>query len=120
MKPRFNLWLEAGDGVVLSAWRVRLLEAIEASGSIRAAAGELDIPYRRAWQKVHEMETCSGLRLVETAVGGQGGGGARLTPAAKDLVRRFHRFEGGLDKEVLRRYAAAFESGAGARRGRRG
>ena len=56
MKPRFNLWVEAEGTVVLSAWRIRLLEAIDASGSIRAAAEELHVPYRRAWQKVHEME----------------------------------------------------------------
>ncbi len=109
MRPRFNLWLEAEGNVVLSAWRVRLLEAIDASGSIRAAAEELHVPYRRAWQKVHEMEARSGQRLLDTEVGGEGGGGARLTAEAKDLVRRFHRFESGLEDEILQRYENAFK-----------
>jgi molybdate transport system regulatory protein len=108
MKPRFNLWVEAGGAVVLSAWRVRLLEAIQASGSIRAAAERLDIPYRRAWEKVHEMEEGCGLRLLETEVGGEGGGGARLTDEAKDFVERFHQFEAGLEDEILLRYEGAF------------
>jgi molybdate transport system regulatory protein len=108
MKPRFNLWLETEGAVVLSAWRVRLLEAIDASGSIRAAAERLDIPYRRAWEKVHEMEDRSGLSLLETEVGGEGGGGARLTEPAKDLVERFHRFEAGMEDEIRRRYDEAF------------
>lgn len=108
MKPRFNLWVEADGEVVLSAWRVQLLEAIEASGSIRAAAEQLEIPYRRAWEKVHEMEDRSGLHLLETEVGGEGGGGARLTQEAKDFIARFHRFEEGLDDEILRRYKTAF------------
>jgi molybdate transport system regulatory protein len=108
MKPRFNLWVEEGGAVVLSAWRVRLLEAIQASGSIRAAADWLDIPYRRAWEKVHEMEDRCGMRLLETEVGGEGGGGARLTDEAKDFVERFHRFEAGLEDEILRRYEGAF------------
>lgn len=108
MKPRFNLWVEADGAVVLSAWRVRLLEAIHTSGSIRAAAEQLNIPYRRAWEKVHEMEDRSGLRLLETEVGGEGGGGARLTDEAKDFVARFHRFEAGLEGEILRRYQGAF------------
>jgi len=111
MKPRFNLWVEAEGTVVLSAWRVQLLEAIDAAGSIRAAAEELHVPYRRAWEKVHEMEARSGRRLLDTEVGGEGGGGARLTAEAKDLVRRFHRFESGLDVEVERRYQKAFGSG---------
>ena len=109
MKPCFNLWVEADGAVVLSGWRVSLLEAIEASGSIRAAAEELHVPYRRAWQKVHEMEARSGRRLIDTEVGGEGGGGARLTPEAKDLIRRFHRFESGLDREIEQRYQRAFE-----------
>ena len=108
MKPRFNLWLESDGAVVLSAWRVRLLEAIDSSGSIRAAAGVLEIPYRRAWEKVHEMEERSGLRLLDTEVGGEGGGGARLTDEARDVIVRFHRFEAGLEGEILRRYQRAF------------
>jgi molybdate transport system regulatory protein len=108
MKPRFNLWVETEGGVVLSAWRVRLLEAIQVSGSIRAAAERLDIPYRRAWEKVHEMESRSGLRLLDTEVGGEGGGGAHLTDEARDFVERFHRFEAGLEEEILRRYEGAF------------
>jgi len=108
MKPRFNLWVEAEGAVVLSAWRVRLLEAIDTSGSIRAASEQMNVPYRRAWEKVHEMEARSGLRLLDTEVGGEGGGGARLTNEAKDLVDRFHRFEAGLEDEVRRRYEGAF------------
>lgn len=121
MKPRFNLWLETDGAVVLSGWRVRLLEAIDASGSIRAAAERLDIPYRRAWEKVHEMEDRSGLRLLETEVGGEGGGGARLTDQAKVFVERFHRFEAGLEDEIRQRYEDAFGAPAvSAIRGRSG
>jgi molybdate transport system regulatory protein len=109
MIPRFNLWLESDGEVVLSAWRVQLLETIQAAGSIRAAAEELRIPYRRAWEKVHEMEDRSGLRLLETEVGGEGGGGARLTRDGRDVIARFHRFVAGLEQEILRRYRRAFE-----------
>ncbi len=52
MQPKFNLWIEKDGKVVLSAWRVQLLEAIEAAGSISAAAEQMRLPYRRAWEKV--------------------------------------------------------------------
>ncbi len=113
MKPRYNVWIEQEGSVVLSRWRTRLLEAIDELGSIRAAAERVGVPYRRAWEKVQEMEARSRQSLVETEVGGEGGGGARLTPAARDLVRRFGEFESGLDQEIARRYLAAFGDPAG-------
>ena len=77
MIPRHNIWLELDGEVVLSVWRVRLLEAIEEKGSITSAAEALDVPYRRAWQRLHEMEERLGVTLVKTEVGGAGGGGAK-------------------------------------------
>jgi hypothetical protein len=41
-------------------------------------------------------------------VGGAGGGGAQLTPLAKDLVGRFHEFAGELDGEIEARFESAF------------
>ncbi len=109
MRPRFNLWIEIEGEVVLSRWRVELLEQIERTGSISAAAEAMDVPYRRAWEKIHEMETRLGRRLVETEVGGPGGGGAQLTPLATDLMRRFAAFAADLDEEIQGRFRAAFE-----------
>jgi molybdate transport system regulatory protein len=114
MIPRYNLWIESDGQVVLSGWRVRLLEAIDRTGSIRSAAEQLNVPYRRAWEKVQEMESRSGSDLVKTEVGGEGGGGAHLTDEARDLVRRFARFEEGLQGEIERRYAESFGGRSGA------
>ncbi|HRQ13673.1 MAG TPA: LysR family transcriptional regulator, partial [Promineifilum sp.] len=71
---------------------MELLRAVAACGSISAAAERMDIPYRTAWQKIHEMETRLGEKLVETQTGGRHGGGARLTPAAERYVEQFERF----------------------------
>jgi molybdate transport system regulatory protein len=111
MIARFNIWLEAKSGIVLSPWRAQLLTAIERSGSISAAAEELQVPYRRAWEKLKEMETNYGRALVDTEVGGAHGGGARLTPAARDLMARFEQFENGLQDEIEARYRRAFGDG---------
>jgi molybdate transport system regulatory protein len=109
MKARYNIWIEATDGgVVVSRWRARLLESIERTGSISAAAAELKIPNRRAWEKLKEMEAHFGQSLIETEIGGSHGGGARLTDTARDLVERFHVFEGGLGEEIEARYRKAF------------
>jgi molybdate transport system regulatory protein len=110
MEPRFNLWIESDGMVVLSPWRVRLLETIAATGSITAAAEQLHVPYRRAWEKLQEIERGLGVKVVDTAVGGAGGGGAHLTEAGRQAVARFHAFAAGFEAEVARRYARAFSN----------
>lgn len=103
-----NFWAEADGEVVLSEWRVRLLEAIDAAGSITGAAHELDISYKLAWERIHEMEQRLGQHLVDAQVGGAHGGGATLTPVARDYIRRWRAFTDGLQALVAQRFAAAF------------
>ncbi len=108
LQPRYNLWLESDGQVVLSIWRTNLLRAVRATGSISAAAEQLDVPYRVAWQKIHEMETRLGQKLVETQTGGHHGGGARLTPAAERYLDQFERFAHDIERFVVDSYEANF------------
>lgn len=110
MQPKFNVWLEQDGNVVLSPWRVQLLEAIAAAGSISAAAKQLDIPYRRAWEKVQEIERGLGVQVVVTAVGGAGGGGAQLTLEGKRAIAQFYALIAGLEQEIQARYQRIFQS----------
>jgi molybdate transport system regulatory protein len=107
-EPHYNLWLESDGQVVLSRWRIRLLEAIDESGSISAAANSMDVSYRRAWDKLDEMEKGLGVRLVDRQVGGAGGGGAKLTKAGHDYIDRFKRFAQGVDDVIARHFEQAF------------
>jgi molybdate transport system regulatory protein len=109
MQVKSNFWIEQGGKVVLSRWRVALLQAIDETGSISAAAERMGIPYRRAWDKVHECEERLGVKLLVTQTGGTGGGGARLTPEGVEYVKRFQKFNQGLDDLVNSRFREAFE-----------
>jgi molybdate transport system regulatory protein len=112
LQVRSKIWIErrGRGGVVLSEWRVDLLEAIDATGSLSRAAERLDVPYRTAWERVKEIESELGVRLLDTASGGADGGSSRLTPEARDLCRRFRRVSGGIQEVVSRRFAAEFGS----------
>jgi molybdate transport system regulatory protein len=114
LEIRSKIWIERGSGgnVVLSEWRVELLEAIDAHGSLSRAAEALDIPYRTAWERVKATEGEIGFRLLDSESGGQDGGGSRLTPEARDLCRRFRRVSGGIQEVISRRFAAEFSDGA--------
>ena len=106
-----NLWVEASEQVVLSQWRVRLLEAIEATGSIRAAAAELKITYDLAWHRIDEMETALGAGLVSRQRGGVKGGCAYLTPLGCKLVARFNHFRSQADGVIRELFQETFGGG---------
>ena len=106
--PRSKVWLERGGQVVLSDWRVELLEAIEATGSLARAAERLEVPYRTAWYKLKEIERRLGVRLLETQSGGADGGGSQLTAEARQMVARFRRLNAGIDELIAERFRAEF------------
>lgn len=108
MEPRANFWVEVDGEVALSDWRVELLEAVAETGSISGAARKLNVPYRLAWTRLHEMEERLGVRLLETQTGGAGGGGARLTPLAQEVIERWHGFSDDLHTLARLRFAEIF------------
>ena len=110
LEIRSKIWIErrGGGNVVLSEWRVELLEAIDAHGSLSRAAEALDIPYRTAWERVKATESEIGFRLLDSESGGLDGGGSSLTPRARELCRRFRRISGGIQEVVSRRFAVEF------------
>jgi molybdate transport system regulatory protein len=109
MKARFNLWIEVDGKVALSMWRMNLLKAIANTGSINAAAEQMEIPYRTAWQKVHEMETYLGTKLLETHAGGPHGGGAQLTKEAKIYIEKVENLYAILTSIIEAAYHKVFE-----------
>ncbi len=92
MKPKFKLWIEEDGEVVFGEGRRLLLEAIEKHGSISAAAKELSMSYRAAWGKIKASEQRLGQKLLIVSKGGAEGGGAQLTPYAKELIQNYHAF----------------------------
>ena len=109
MQPCSNFWLEKDGKVVLSEWRVALLEAVERTGSISAAAAQQGVHFRVAWRKLKEMEDGLGVKLTQRVVGGRSGGGAGLTPEGRKYVQRFREFTAGLKEIAERQYEKAFE-----------
>ena len=88
--------------------KAELVERIGRTGSISAAAREMDMSYRRAWQLVDSLNRDFREPVVETAIGGRRGGGARVTRFGASLVARFHAMEVKASRAVaadLRRFA---------------
>ncbi len=81
------------SGESLGPGKVRLLESVSETGSIRKAAKLCGMSFRQAWLLLQAVETMFGAPLTETVRGGIQGGGTRLTPAGVLIVRTYRRLE---------------------------
>jgi molybdate transport system regulatory protein len=110
LEPRIKLWVEKDGLLVLSDYRTRLLQHIGETGSLAEAAQRMGLSYRRAWGKVREIERNLGVRLVESAVGGAGGGGSRLTSEGERLVALYKRFSKLMEVDLGKEFRDVFKS----------
>ncbi len=116
MRSRVKLWLEQDGRIVMSDYRLRLLGLVEETGSLAEAAERMGLSYRRAWGKIKELERNLSLPLVQSAVGGAGGGHTAITPEGRELLRRYAEFQRRVEDAVRNAYESVFIAGAAADR----
>lgn len=113
MRPRVKLWVEGKDGrLVLSDYRARLLRLVRETGSLAQAAAAMHLSYRRAWGKIREIEQNLGRPLVQSEIGGAGGGKTYLTSEGLHLLDAYERFALEVGAAVERTFAACFDAAA--------
>ena len=88
-KIKSRIWIEIDGNVLLGEGRVRLLKAIEKTGSLSKAAKSINISYKKAWTLIDAVNKSAKKPVTETCIGGKGGGGATLTSYGKNLVDAF-------------------------------
>ncbi|WP_260293115.1 winged helix-turn-helix domain-containing protein [Sedimenticola hydrogenitrophicus] len=92
MKVKLRLQIRFNDSVI-GPGKIALLESVAQHGSISGAGKACGMTFRRAWQLIETVQEALGQPLVETTVGGKGGGGAELTPFAKSLIEHYRKLE---------------------------
>jgi len=102
-KTRIRILL--GSAFAIGPGKADLLQAIEQTGSISAAARSLGMSYRRAWLLIDTMNQCFREPLVDTATGGKGGGGAQITPFGKAALRAYRAMEVAAARSIAKRMA---------------
>jgi len=88
------------DGLEISDQRIRLLEGIDALGSISAAARTVGLTYRGAWDAVSAINTLGERPLVLARTGGRSGGGAQLTDDGRRFLRAVQHIRRGLHRQA--------------------
>ena len=93
-RSALTIRIDFGAFGYLGPGKIALMELISKHGSISAAGKEMGMSYRRAWLLMDEINHIFRAPLVETQMGGSGGGGARLTQLGRDVVSRYRAIEG--------------------------
>ena len=90
---KLTLRIDFGARRSVGPGKIRLLEAIGASGSISKAGRSLGMSYRRAWLLIDDMNRCFRHAVINAKPGGSQGGGAVLTRFGSELIRDYRAIE---------------------------
>ena len=103
LRPQIRIMFR--KAIAMGPGKADLLQAIGETGSISAAARCMKMSYRRAWLLVDTMNQCFDGPLVETATGGNHGGGARITELGQEVLRRYRAMDAkasaAVSKEIV-------------------
>jgi molybdate transport system regulatory protein len=105
-QPRIRPRLYLSPGLGIGPGKIELLQQVARTASISAAARAMGMSYKRAWQLIDEINQGLGRPVVATAIGGKGGGGARLTALGSSLVERYLALEAELNRAAAPHLAA--------------
>ena len=70
----------------------RLLRYVEKTGSLRAAAMEMEMAYSKASKLLKQAEENLGFSLTTRSAGGKDGGGSVLTPEGKQWLKQYEAY----------------------------
>ena len=89
--PRIRLLI--GDTVALGPGKAKLLDIIDKTGSISAAAREMGMSYRKAWGLIDNINNDFLEPIVIKTAGGKGGGGAFLSDDGREILNKYLEME---------------------------
>ena len=117
---RLILSVELDSETRIGAGDISLLELVETTGSISAAARAHGITFRRAWTVLDELNRMFKTPVIATRCGGLDGGGARLTDFGREIAVRYRAIEAiasrGTEHDLATLEAAVSPEAAVARR----
>ena len=99
IKVVYRIWF-VSDGKAFGKGPYELLKGIDHTGSLRQAAMEMGMSYRKAWGLFKECERKLGFPLIEKKVGGVGGGYSKITPEGKEFMKSYGKFYSEAEESI--------------------
>ncbi|NVO09733.1 MAG: LysR family transcriptional regulator [Bacteroidales bacterium] len=88
-----RIWLTIDNKSFLGQGKIELLEKIKEYGSLRKAAGEMKMSYRKAWGSINKINELAGKPLVILKRGGKDGGIAEITEVGEKAIIIFNQLQ---------------------------
>ncbi|MCX7966113.1 MAG: LysR family transcriptional regulator [Syntrophorhabdaceae bacterium] len=109
MKIGYKVWIDS-DGKAFGEGPYRLLKLVEKTGSLHKAAQVMGMSYRKAFGVIHNAESRLGITLLVRKIGGESGGGSKLTEEGKAFLEVYERFNNELAETIEKIYNKYFSS----------
>ena len=85
-----------------------LLDRVQEHHSLRSAAASMGMAYSKAWRIIRTAESVFGCKMLDSTIGGRGGGGAHLTPEALRLLQAYRAYAADVEQYARSRFDEAF------------
>ena len=85
-----------------------LLHRVEEHSSLRSAAASMEMAYSKAWRIIRTAEDVFSCKLLDSTIGGRGGGGAVLTPEAERLLAAYEAYVADVTAHAQGKFEEAF------------
>lgn len=109
MKPVTKITLTDDNGIkFFGEGPCQLLRCVEKTGSLRAAAMEMEMAYSKAIKILKQAEITLGYPLTMRSAGGKDGGGSMLTPEGKQMLLQYEAYRDACVKANLALYRQYF------------
>ena len=109
MKPVTKITFADDNGIkFFGEGPCRLLRCVEKTGSLRAAAMEMEMAYSKATKLLKQAEENLGFSLTTRSTGGKDGGGSILTPEGKQFLRQYEAYRDACIKANQELYRTFF------------
>ncbi len=96
--------------------KTEVLEEIDRTGSIKKAAENLGMSYKKAWTHIKILQENLEDKLVETRKGAGEDGGTRLTPNALEYIQKYKQLQREIEEFANERFKELFLKGRGSRK----
>jgi molybdate transport system regulatory protein len=97
LKANGRIWISVDGVPLIGAGKTELIIKIKELGSLRKAALEMKMSYRKAWYSIDQINKLAGQPVIVLQRGGKNGGEAILTEFGKNLIEKYQNLQSDFD-----------------------